>query len=72
VSAVAQNNETPRDNEDRKRPDGRFRGLLEAAPDAIVIVRKDGCIAHPEVSGRERPDGLHVRRGLHHYGKGVP
>ena len=34
-----------RDTTDRKKADQKFRGLLESAPDAMVIVGKDGRIA---------------------------
>jgi len=33
-----------RDITERKHADGKFRGFLEAAPDAIVIVNRDGAI----------------------------
>ena len=33
-----------RDITERKKAEGRFRGLLESAPDAMVIVGKDGII----------------------------
>jgi len=33
-----------RDVTDRKKAEGKFRGMLEAAPDAIVIANKDGRI----------------------------
>ncbi|MGD0679954.1 MAG: ATP-binding protein [Polyangiaceae bacterium] len=44
------NNETPPDIVDRKSANEKFRGLLEAAPDATVIVTEDGRIA--EVNGQ--------------------
>lgn len=34
-----------RDATERKRADAKFKGFLEAAPDAVVIVRSDGSIA---------------------------
>lgn len=43
-------NETARDIKDRKWADDKFRALLEAAPDATMIVRKDGRIA--QVNGQ--------------------
>jgi PAS domain S-box-containing protein len=64
---IRQHEETLLDAERRKQSEKRFRGLLEAAPDAMVIVDQEGLIVMvnaqtEKVFGYERDDllGQHV------------
>jgi PAS domain S-box-containing protein len=64
---IRQQEETVRDAERRKQSEKRFRGLLEAAPDAMVIVDQEGLVVMvnaqtEQVFGYERDDllGQHV------------
>jgi PAS domain S-box-containing protein len=64
---IRQQEETVRDAERRKQSEKRFRGLLEAAPDAMVIVDQEGLVVMvnaqtEKVFGYERDDllGQHV------------
>jgi PAS domain S-box-containing protein len=66
---IRQQEETVREAERQKQSEKRFRGLLEAAPDAMVIVDQDGMVVMvnaqtEKVFGYERNDllGNHVER----------
>jgi PAS domain S-box-containing protein len=66
---IRQQEETVRDAERQKQSEKRFRGLLEAAPDAMVIVDQEGMIVMVNAQtekffGYERDDmlGKHVER----------
>jgi PAS domain S-box-containing protein len=66
---IREQEETVRDAEKRKQSEKRFRGLLEAAPDAMVIVNLDGMVVMvnaqtEKVFGYERNDmvGKHVEQ----------
>jgi PAS domain S-box-containing protein len=66
---IRQQEETVRDAERQKQSEKRFRGLLEAAPDAMVIVDLEGMVVMvnaqtEKVFGYERDDllGKHVEQ----------